>query len=77
MKSLIVLVFVLMLAGCSGSDSDGTAGGSGEKLTDQQVQQNAEQHDLTPEESAQLEESLEGLEHVTQEDLDEILKEIK
>ncbi len=36
MKRLLVVAIICMLSGCSGgSDNDGTAGGSGEKLTEQ------------------------------------------
>ena len=84
MKRLFVLAIICILAGCSsGSDNDGTAGGTGELLTDPQVQQKVDQHlaqnpdiQLTPEAKAELEKSLAGLEQITQEDLDKILKEI-
>ena len=82
MKKLILAVIFCILAGCSsGSDNSGTTGGSEELLADPEVQKMVNEYleqnpeiVLTPEARAELAASLAGIDKVTQEDIDTIVK---
>ena len=82
MKKLLLVALVFIFAGCSsGSDNSGTSGGSEELLADPEVQKMINEYleqnpeiVLSPEARAELEESLAGIEKVSQDDIDTIVK---
>lgn len=82
MKKLLLVVIAGILVGCSsGSDNSGTSGGSEELLADPEVQKLVNEYleqnpeiVLTPEARAQLETSIAGIEKITQDDIDKIVK---